>query len=107
MPAITNKTIIKHMTPIAAALVARGDNWNADAMAAVIVKTVLEEMGCVEQLGDEYKADRAALIAVVKPFFTAPKNTQNSYIALTLGDDGKPLMPKVESSEKVAVAEFA
>jgi hypothetical protein len=106
MPKIENKTIVKHAKPICDALKARGDNWNADAMAAVCVKVVLEEMGASEQLGDEFKTDRAAVINIIKSFFTAPKNWQQSYLAVT-EVDGKPLMPKVEKSEASAVAEFA
>lgn len=106
MPKIENQTIVKHAAPIAKALTARGDNWNADAMAAVAVKVILEEMGCVEELGDEFKTDRAAVIAVIKPFFTAPKNYQSSYLALT-EIDGKPLMPKVEKTESASISEFA
>jgi hypothetical protein len=101
MPKITNSTIIKHATPICAALQKRGDNWSADAGAAVIVKTVLEEMGCVEQLGEDFKTDRAALIALVKPFLTASKNFQNSYL------EPSGLMPKIAAADKVDNAEFA
>ena len=106
MPKIENQTIVKHAKPIADALAKRGDNWNADAMAAVAVKVILEEMGCVEELGDEFKTDRAAVIALVKNFFTAPKNWQNSYLAVT-EVDGKPLMPKVEKTESASISEFA
>ena len=106
MPKINNQTVIKYAAPIATALSARGDNWNADAMAAVCVKVVLEEMGCTESLGDEAKNDRAEVINIIKSFFTAPKNFQNSYLAMT-EVNGAPMMKAVKSSEKTSNAEFA
>ena len=106
MPAITNKTILKHLTPIALHLAASNQPWSADAMAAVCVKTVLEHMGCLEQLQPEYQKDRADLILQVRSFFTAPVNFQRGYIAMTTGEDGKPLMQKPVASVKNDVAEF-
>ena len=107
MPTITNKTILKHAAPIAAKLQSRGDNWNADAGAAVIIKTVLEEMGCMDELTEEFKEERAKLILLVKPFLTASKNFQNSYLATTNDDDGKPLMQKITATAAAANDEFA
>lgn len=107
MAKIENSTIIKHATPIAQILRKRGENWTAEAMAAVLVKTILEESGNVEALGDDFKADRQAWIALAKPFITAAKNTQNTLLCNTIGTDGLPLMPKCEATAKVEVAEFA
>lgn len=101
MPKITNSTIIKHATPICKALQNAGKNWTAEASAAVVVKTVLEEMGCTTELKEDSRADRAAVIAIIMPFFTAAKNYQNSYLAPS------ELMPKVETTEKTSVSEFA
>ena len=106
MPTITNKIILKHLTPIAQHLSAAGQPWSADAMAAVCVKTVLEHMGCLEQLQPEFQKDRADLILQLRSFFTAPINFQRGYIALTNGEDGKPLMQKPVASVKNDVAEF-
>ena len=106
MPQITNKTILRHLTPIAQHLSASNQPWNADAMAAVTVKTVLEHMGCLEQLQPAFQKDRADLILQVRSFFTAPVNFQRGYIALTNGVDGKPLMLKPVASVKNDVAEF-
>jgi hypothetical protein len=106
MPAITNKTILKHLTPIAQHLSADNSPWSADAMAAVCVKTVLEHMGCLEALQPEFQKDRADLILQVRCFFTAPINFQRGYIAATNGEDGKPLMQKPIAAVKNDVAEF-
>ena len=106
MPAITNKTILKHLTPIAQHLSKNNQPWSADAMAAVAVKVVLEHMGCVEQLQPEFQKDRADLILQLRSFFTAPVNYQRGYIAMTNGEDGKPLMQKPVASVKNDVAEF-
>ena len=81
MPKIENSTVLKYAAPICAGLKAKGENWNADAAAAVVIKTVLEEMGCTEQLGAEFAEDRKALHAVIKPFITAAKNYQDVYLA--------------------------
>jgi hypothetical protein len=107
MPTITNKTVLKHLTPIAQHLSANNQPWSADAMAAVCVKVVLEHMGCLEQLQPEFQKDRADLILQVRSFFTAPVNFQRGYIAMTNGEDGKPLMQKPVASVKNDVAEFA
>ena len=106
MPAITNKIILKHLTPIAQHLSAAGQSWTADAMAAVAVKVILEHMGCLEQLQPEFQKDRADLILQVRSFFTAPINFQRGYITLTNGEDGKPLMQRPYAAVKNDVAEF-
>ena len=106
MPTITNKIILKHLTPIAQHLSAAGQPWSADAMAAVAVKVVLEHMGCLEQLQPEFQKDRADLILQLRCFFTAPINFQRGYIAATNGEDGKPLMSKPIAAVKNDVAEF-
>ena len=107
MPAITNKTILKHLAPIAQHLSANNQPWSADAMAAVAVKVVLEHMGCLEQLQPEFQKDRADLILQLRSFFTAPINFQRGYISMTNGEDGKPLMTKPVIYLKNDVAEFA
>jgi len=107
MPKIENKTIIKHAQPICDALNKIGKNWTAKAQAAVIVKVVLEEMGATEQLGEEFLADRQAVIALVEKF-GYPKNFQNSYLAKTMQADGKtPMMPEVSKTDEVEINEFA
>lgn len=105
MPKIENSTIIKHATPICAALAKAGRNWDWEAQAALTVRVVLEEMGAVEQLGADYKTDRQALVTLIEKF-GYPKNFQNSYLALT-EVDGKPLMPKVDGKAEKDVSDFA
>jgi hypothetical protein len=100
MPKIENSTIIKYATPICEGLKAKGENWNADVGAALVIKLVLEEMGCVEQLGTEFLDDRKALHALVKTFLTASKNFQDSYLAPT------GLMPEVKKSAGKDISEF-
>jgi hypothetical protein len=106
MPAITNKTILKHLTPIAQYLSAAGQPWSADAMAAVCIKVVLEHMGCLEQLKPEFQKDRADLILQLHLFFTAPVNFQRGYISQTNDENGNPLMQKPIASVQNNVAEF-
>ena len=107
MPKIENSTILKHAKPICAALKKAGRNWNWEAQAALTVRVVLEELGALEQLGDDFKADRQAVVKLVEKF-GYPKNFQNCYLALTDGADGKPLMPKIDGkAEDESVSEFA
>jgi histidinol-phosphate/aromatic aminotransferase/cobyric acid decarboxylase-like protein len=105
MPKIENSTVIKHAKPICDALNKRGQNWNWEANAALIVRVVLEELGALEQLGEEYKADRQAVVKVIEKF-GYPKNFQNVYLAKT-EVDGKPLMPAVDGKAETEASEFA
>ena len=105
MPKIENSTILKHAKPICDSLNKAGQNWSWEAQAALLVKTVLEEMGATEQLGEEFKADRQAVIALISKF-GYPKNFQNSYLAKT-EINGKPMMPEVAKNEAVAASEWA
>lgn len=107
MPTITNTTIIKHATPICKTLRERGDNLTNEAVAAIVVKAVLEELGCVDALSADMLNDRKEVIALVKVFFTAPKNCQVSYFSETNGTDGVPLMPKPDKVVKADSVEFA
>ncbi len=105
MPKIENATIIKHARPICAALTKSGRNWNWEAQAALTVRVVLEELGALEQLGDEFKSDRQAVVTLIEKF-GYPKNFQNVYLAAT-EVDGKPLMAKVEGKGEENLSEFA
>ena len=105
MPKIDNATIIKHATPICAALNKAGRNWSWEAQAALTVRVVLEELGALEQLTDDFKADRQAVVKLIEKF-GYPKNFQNVYLAKT-EVDGKPLMAEVNGKAEAEVSEFA
>lgn len=107
MPEIKNTTLKTEWTKIAKVLKERNQNINAEHVASVIVRTVLEELGAKEYLTDEMKAERVELVALIKPMITAAKNYQTSYLAATKGEDGEPLMPKAETKEVTTEAEFA
>ena len=106
MPAITNTTLKTEVARIAKTLVERGENWSAEHSATVIVRTILTELGCKDEMSDEMRDERKALVDVIKPLMTASKNFQTSYIASTNGDDGKPLMPPAKTIAQEVKAEF-
>ena len=108
MPAITNKSVINQATPICQILRKRGENLAAEHVAVIIVRAILEELGDLDQLSNEVGAKevRATLVALVKPFITASKNSQNVSFAVTNGLDGQPLMPKTEKTDKADTSEF-
>ena len=108
MPKIESTTVLNQINRIAPKLVERGENWTAEHSAVVIVRSIMEELGLKEELtSDEYKQNRLDCIALVKPFITAAKNYQNSYLAQTNVMDGKPLMPAVKGSTGKLDGEFA
>lgn len=106
MPEIKNATLKKHWTPICKAMSERNKNINAEHVASVIIKTILEELGATEYLGDEMKAERVELLGIIKPMITAAKNYQTSYLAATKDADGNPLMKKAEKSDEEVDGEF-
>jgi hypothetical protein len=106
MPAITNTTMKAEVTKIAKVLGERGENWTQELSATVVLRTILGELGLTEELGPEYANERKEILAIIKPWFTAANNAQNSIIALTNGEDGKPLMGKVTSTQAAVKAEF-
>jgi hypothetical protein len=107
MPEITNSTLKAELGRICPILRKRGDNLTAEHIATVIVRTVLGEMGCKAEMGDEFKKERAELVSIIKPLITASKNYQNSYCSKTAGADGEKLMPEVKAGAESASGEFA
>ena len=107
MAQITNSTLKAEFTRMADVLAKQGSNLTAEAVATVIVRTMMGELGMKEELGPEYAEERKSLVALFKPLITAPNNLQNVYLADTFRDDGKtPIMPKVTSVKAAALAEF-
>ena len=106
---IENKSVLNQANRICPILRGRGDNLSTEHSATILVRALLEELGDeLLTLEDESsKAERARLVALVKPFCTAAKNFQDTYLADTTGTDGKPLMPKTAKSASTATAEFA
>lgn len=109
MPTITNTSILNQAKPICKVLKARGENLSAEHTATILVRAILEELGDVETLKSTDPDDialRKTLLTLAKPFMTASKNFQSTYLACTNGDDGQPLMPKATASEKGIDGEF-
>ena len=109
---IENTSVLNQAKRICKVLKPRGDSWSAEHSATCLIRAVLEEIGETELLNSSDKLDietRAALVKLAKPFMTASKNYQDSYLAdaENKGDDGTPLMPKTAKGEKAATAEFA
>ncbi len=110
MPKIENSSVLNQAKRICKVLKPRGDSWSAEHSATCLVRAILEEIGEVTLLNSTEKVDietRAALVALAKPFMTASKNFQDSYLAATDGDDKQPLMPKTAKDKAAVAAEFA
>ena len=105
MAAITNSTLKAEFARTAKILLDQKRNLSAEAVAMTIVRFVLAETD-PEYMEDGHKEHRKALADVIKPFFTAPNNVQNSILAETLGGDGQPLMPKVKTIKVASMEEF-
>ena len=103
MAKIKNSTVLKQCKRICDGIKGKR-NFSAQDSATVAVRTVLEELGLTEELGDEYKEERAVVVEAIKILFTASKNFQNSYLA---SEDNGNLMPKVEATEEEKANEFA
>ena len=110
MPVITNSSVLNQAKRVCKVLKSRGENLSQENSATILVRALLEELGEVELLNSTEKIDieqRAALIQLAKPFCTAAKNYQDSYLAGTNGDDGKPLLDKSKGTEAAVKLEFA
>jgi hypothetical protein len=80
---------------VAASLNQKGQNWNAEASAAVCLLTILNEIAdsgkSVEELLDDSGLEwRKKVKNLVKPLFTAAKNFQSSHLEPS-GLMGKPV----------------
>jgi len=109
MPKITNTSLLNQLKRVCPKLVERGQSFSQEHAATVVVRAILEENGDKELLESSDPVDiehRRKLIEMVRPFFTASKNVQDSYLNAT-EVDGKPLMPKTARSEKASEVEFA
>ena len=74
MPEIKNTTLRAEFARMAKTLNERGQNLAAEHVATAIVRTVLGELGLTEELGDDYKNERAELVKIITPCITASKN---------------------------------
>lgn len=110
MPAITNSSVVNQARRICKVLKPRGDSWSAEHSATCLVRSIMEELGMVTELNSNDPADietRRTLVTLAKPFCTASKNFQDTYLACTMGEDGKPLMEKTAKDKVITAAEFA
>ena len=115
MPKVTNTTVLNQVNRIAKVLNDRGENLGSEHTATIVVRSVLEHFGLTEELnGDDYKAERLEAVEMVKPFMTAAKNYQNSYLAQTPQKDEKgaevpksAIMPAVKGGADKINGEFA
>lgn len=106
MAKIENSTLKAEFIRMADVLAKQGSNLTAEAVATVIVRTVIGELD-PQYLEDTFVAERKELVTMLKPLITAPNNLQNVYLADTMREDGKtPVMPKVTSVKAAALAEF-
>lgn len=94
MPNIKNSTLKAEIARIAKAVDWEKDNWNASRMAAAVVRTVLTEMGCLEELKDEFKQERQDLVESIRQCFTAPINYQRDYMVTEKLAPEKAKQPK-------------
>ena len=55
-------------------------NWGARHMAIAVMRTVLEEFGCKEELGPEHAETREKVAKMIEAAFTAPINFQRTWL---------------------------
>ena len=77
------------------------ESWTSTDSAIAAIRTVLEDMGCMEELGDEYKEERAKLASALAPLFTAPINWQRTYLV------DEELAPKQAEKPKAKASDMA
>lgn len=112
MPAITNTSVKNQAARICKVLKPRGDSWSAEHSATCLVRAIMEELGMKKELDSTEPLDiqlRTELVKMAKPFCTAAKNYQNTYLAMTPSGepDGSFMMPDTGKDKVVASAEFA
>ena len=80
MAKISNGTLKAQCKRVADTKEWEADQWKAEDSAVCAIRTVLEEMGCKEELKDEHKETRRELVGILAPLFTAPINFRRTYL---------------------------
>jgi hypothetical protein len=106
MPEIENSTLKSECKRLCDVTEWETQQWTADQMAIAVLRTVLTELGCKDELSAENAEARKEIAKIIKPCFTAPINFQREYLSKTKVDS-KPLAPEVKKKVASTAIELA
>lgn len=97
MAKIENTTLKNECKRLADTIQWEVGGWRNDHMAVAVLRTVLIELGCKEELKPEHAEARQKLVDIIAPCFTAPINYQRTYLVETGLAPKQPEKQKVEA----------
>lgn len=102
MPKIKNATLLAECRRITDKMEwDKGAKWSAKAMAAVVQRVILTELGAKEYLDDSYKESRAEIVEIIAPCITAAINFQREYLVAS------GLAPEKAAEQKASELDLA